>query len=62
MVDFKKINTIILHVKEILKNQDSYNIYCDLNDVEYTELSKHFEMKVVSEKKKYKMINFKLKE
>jgi hypothetical protein len=62
MLDFKKVNVIRNHLIEILKKQDSYNIYCNLNNVEITELSKYFYIEVIKENNNYKEIKFKLKQ
>jgi hypothetical protein len=62
MLDFKKVNVIRNHVANILKEQESYQIYCDLNTVELTELSKHFNYEIINQyNERFKMIQFKLK-
>jgi len=37
-----KIFAIITHVHSMLDKQETYNFYCDLEDSEYVELCKHF--------------------
>lgn len=62
MLDFKKVNVIRTHVANILKEQESYQIYCDLNNVELTELSKYFNYEIINQyNERFKMIQFKLK-
>jgi hypothetical protein len=61
MLDFKKVNVIRNHVTETLKKQDVYIIYCNLTNVEITELCKEFDIEIIKEINNYKEIKFKLK-
>lgn len=60
-IDVKKVNIIREHVKSILEKNDSYIIYCKLNKIEIIELSKEFELEVISEINNNKKIKFKFK-